>query len=45
VSLIYNVLKDKPVNNLSIYFTAGFPSLDDTAKVIQELSNATVDFI
>ena len=45
MSLIYNVLKDKPVNNLSIYFTAGFPSLDDTAKVIQELSNATVDFI
>ena len=45
VSSIYNLLEEKSVNNLSIYFTAGFPKLDDTAKVIQELSNAAVDFI
>ena len=45
MSSIYNLLEEKSVNNLSIYFTAGFPKLDDTAKVIQELSNATVDFI
>jgi len=45
VSSIFNLLEEKPVNNLSIYFTAGFPELEDTAKVIQELSNAAVDFI
>ena len=45
MSSIYNLLEEKSVNNLSIYFTAGFPKLDDTAKVIQELSNATVNFI
>jgi tryptophan synthase alpha chain len=45
VNLIYNILKEKSSNNLSIYFTAGFPGLHDTTKVIQELSNARVDFI
>lgn len=45
MNLIYNILKDKSSNNLSIYFTAGFPRLYDTTKVIQELSNAKVDFI
>jgi tryptophan synthase alpha chain len=45
VNLIYNILKEKSSNNLSIYFTAGFPELYDTTKVIQELSNAKVDFI
>ena len=45
MNLIYNILKDKSSNNLSIYFTAGFPRLHDTTKVIQELSNAKVDFI
>ena len=42
---MYNILKEKSSNNLSIYFTAGFPRLHDTTKVIQELSNAKVDFI
>ena len=45
MNLISNILKEKPSNNLSIYFTAGFPGLHDTTKVIQELSNAKVDFI
>ena len=45
MNLIYNILKEKSSNNLSIYFTAGFPGLHDTTKVIQELSNARVDFI
>ena len=45
MNLIYNILKEKSSNNLSIYFTAGFPGLHDTTKVIQELSNAKVDFI
>ena len=45
MNLISNILKEKSSNNLSIYFTAGFPELHDTTKVIQELSNAKVDFI
>lgn len=35
--------KDKKV--LSIYFTSGFPQLNDTTKVILELENSGVDFI
>ena len=42
---IYNLLHNKSKDNLSIYFTAGFPSLNDTTKVIQELSQSKVDFI
>ena len=45
MNLIYNLLKKKLSNNLSIYFTAGFPELYDTTKVIKELTNAKVDFI
>lgn len=30
---------------LSIYFTAGYPNLDDTVKIIQELENNGVDMI
>lgn len=30
---------------LSIYFTAGFPELDDTAKIINKLADAGVDMI
>nr|WP_299388345.1 tryptophan synthase subunit alpha [Allomuricauda sp.] len=30
---------------LSIYFTAGFPNLDDTVSIIQELENNGVDMI
>jgi tryptophan synthase alpha chain len=32
-------------NLLSIYFTCGFPKLDDTVKVISELEKSGVDFI
>ena len=42
---IYNLLQNKSKDNLSIYFTAGYPGLNDTAKVIQELSKSKVDFI
>jgi len=34
-----------PKKLLSIYFTAGFPDLEDTAKVIKKLENAGVDMI
>lgn len=42
---IQKIFQDKSHNLLSIYFTSGFPELNDTTKVIQELSNAGVDFI
>ncbi|MAD96557.1 MAG: tryptophan synthase subunit alpha [Flavobacteriaceae bacterium] len=38
-------LEQKGRNNLSIYFTSGFPELNDTQKVIEELGEAGVDFI
>jgi tryptophan synthase alpha chain len=45
VNSIYNLLQNTLKDNLSIYFTAGYPSLIDTVKVIQELSKSKVDFI
>ena len=41
-----NQLFEKKVNNiLSVYFTAGFPNLNDTVKIIQELEKNDVDLI
>lgn len=42
---IQQIFQDKSHNLLSIYFTSGFPKLNDTNKVIQQLSKAGVDFI
>ena len=42
---IAKLLQEKSSNILSIYFTSGFPELNDTTKVIRELSNSGVDFI
>ena len=42
---IKNIFQIKNSNVLSIYFTAGFPNLEDTKSVIQELEKAGVDFI
>jgi len=39
-----NIFQEKE-NLLSIFFTAGFPNLNDTTKIISELSNNNVDFI
>lgn len=36
---------DKPTNILSIYFTAGYPKLDDTTKIIKELEANGIDLI
>ena len=36
---------DKKKKILSIYFTAGFPNLDDTTKIIENLQNSGVDII
>lgn len=41
-----NTLFEKKNNNiLSVYFTAGFPNLNDTVKIIQELEKSGVDLI
>ena len=40
-----NQLFQEKENLLSIFFTAGFPNLNDTTVIISELSTAGVDFI
>ena len=35
--------EDKKI--LSIYFSAGYPNLDDTVKIIQDLEKSGVDLI
>ena len=42
---IKNILQKKDKNLLSIYFTCGYPKLDDTTKVISALEKSGVDFI
>ncbi|MGB0890986.1 MAG: tryptophan synthase subunit alpha [Flavobacteriaceae bacterium] len=42
---IQKIFQQKDKNILSIYFTSGFPKLDDTIKVIAELEKSGVDFI
>jgi tryptophan synthase alpha chain len=42
---INRLFKDKNNNILSIYFTAGFPELNDTTTVIKELQDNGVDMI
>ena len=42
---IEKLFKAKKKNILSIYFTAGYPALNDTLPIIRELDNAGVDMI
>lgn len=42
---IEKLFTGKKKNILSIYFTAGYPLLDDTLTIIRELDNAGVDLI
>lgn len=42
---INKLFQDKPQNILSIYFTAGFPQLNDTCKIIKELEANGIDLI
>lgn len=42
---IKNIFQKKETNILSIYFTAGFPGLNDTGKIISGLTENGVDFI
>ena len=40
-----NQIFKRKENLLSIYFTAGFPKIDDTVKIIKELDKSQVDMI
>ena len=40
-----NKVFEKKKNLLSIYFTAGFPEINDTLKIIKELDKSKVDMI
>ena len=42
---INQLFKTKPDNILSVYFTAGYPQLNDTAEIIRELEKNGVDLI
>lgn len=42
---IQKIFEQKDENLLSIYFTCGYPELNDTNKVIKALEANNVDFI
>ena len=42
---IDRLFQNKQKNILSVYFTAGFPKLNDTRKIILELQKAGIDMI
>lgn len=42
---INNLFKNKKKNILSVYFTAGYPELNDTPEIIRELDKSGVDMI
>lgn len=42
---LQKLFKEKSKDVLSIYFTAGYPKLDDTVTILQELQKANVDFV
>jgi tryptophan synthase alpha chain len=43
-TLQQTILKNKN-NNLSVFFTAGFPTLESTKEILGILNNTTIDFI
>lgn len=45
MSSLQELFQKKDKNHLSIYFTCGYPKLDDTTKVIAALEKSGVDFI
>ena len=42
---IEQLFEEKKENILSVYFTAGFPKLEDTAKIVKYLENSGADII
>jgi len=45
MSRIKALFEKKPRNVLSVYFTAGFPALQDTITIIQALEKSGADMI
>lgn len=45
MNTVQQIIQKKERNILSIFFTAGFPRIDDTTKIIKLLSDNHVDFI
>ncbi len=45
MSKLKELFKSKPKNLCSVFFTSGFPELNDTTKIIEGLSRNGVDFI
>jgi tryptophan synthase alpha chain len=45
MSSLVNLLEKKQQNLCSVFFTAGFPNLEDTPKIIKELDAHGIDFI
>ncbi len=45
MSRLFDLLKRKPQGILNIYFTAGYPGLEDTVPIIKALSDADVDMV
>ena len=45
MSKLKELFKNKSKDLCSVFFTSGFPELNDTAKIIEGLSNNGVDFI
>jgi tryptophan synthase alpha chain len=45
MNTIQKLFSEKKKNILSIYFTAGFPHLEDTTKILQSLQNHGADMI
>ena len=45
MNAINKLFQDKKENILSVYFTAGFPNLNDTTSIINELEKSGVDMI
>jgi len=42
---IHRLFENKKENILSIYFTAGYPAIDDTIKILDYLADAGVDMV
>ena len=45
MSKLNQLFKEKPNRLCSVYFTSGYPKLNDTATVIKNLETAGVDFL
>ena len=45
MNTLHQTILENKHNNLSVFFTAGFPTLDSTQEILGILNNTAVDFI